>query len=526
MGLTPRQAATSTPRPRRLRTAGERVVAAALHPTHEQESPDWLKASGIVGALTVPIIIGALLQGMGIPLFWPIYVASVAAMVWFFWRVRDQPALVVSAFVFWAAIHKLVLAALVPAVTAQSASWLQNYKELMYPTIFGVGVGAAAIRTLAKRTGLLAALRRLTWPDWLAISVVVLVTIYFLISFALDSSQLTSQLIYARRFASLPIIFLAGRLLPPSLDQLRRSLRYLVGLAILVAAFGIVERLILGDSFWTDYLNVSHMRTSLVDEGFVSSRSHLINEMPANWFAFVDGTVVRRLVSTFLEPTTLALFLAFAIAVGLFAMPEWRAGRRAGWAIAMSILTIALILTIGKGGYLALVIMGVVVLLSASRSNALLILLLSIAIAGVGLIVGQFLPIATNLDRHVAGLLSGLLNVLTDPLGSGLGSTGFWGAQSRIGNDSTLGAVASQLGVLGAALFYGWFASAAWILLPANPTDRQPLQRVMAGGLLALMVVGVFSNSATGLLAGSFFVLFAGWTMTTSASSRQQSDRP
>ena len=522
--MTPRPAAAPRPRAARLRSAGERIVDRTLPVAPDRQRPEWLTAIVLIAVLTGPIIVGALLQAMGLPLFWPIYAVSVAAMAWLFWRLRDQPAVLVSTFVFWAATHKLILAVLTPAVAAQSASWLQNYKELMYPALFGVGLGAAALRTRTARSGLRAIAGRLAWPDWLALGFVVLVAIYFVVSVVLNPAGLHSELIYARRFASLPIIFLAGRLLPPSLQQMDRSLRYLVGLAILVALFGIIERLVLGDWFWTRLLDVSHVRSSLVDQGFASNRSHLIHDMPANWFTFVSGVPVRRLVSTFLEPTTLGLFLAFAIATGAFAMAGWRARRRVGWVVAMSILTVTLILTLGKGGYLALLIMGAVALLRAARSNALLILLLAGIIVGVGLLVGQFLPLGANLDRHLAGLGSGMLHVLTDPLGSGLGSTGFWGVQSSIGNDSTLGAVASQLGILGAVVYCGWLGTTAWALLPASPRAPQSLQRTMAGGMLALLVVGVFSNSATGLLAGLPYVLFAGWTMSVSASPQTRPD--
>lgn len=504
-----------------------RAVDDALRPAREQRIPDWLSAVLLIALLTLPIVAGAVAQAAGIPLFWPIYFASAVAMAWFFWRLREQPAVVVSAFLFWLMTHKLLVAALAGAASAQSVSWIQNYKELMYPALLVVGFMAGVARggPGMSRSRLRAAVAWLTWPDILAISLVALVITYFLISFAIDPSALSSQLVYARRFASLPIIFLAGRLLAPSLPHLRRSLRYAVGLAVIVAAFGLVERLLLGDWFWTRLIDVSHLRTSLVDEGFASSRSRLIDGMPANWFTFADGDpVARRLVSTFLEPTTLAIFLAFAIGVGMFALTDWRSTRPIVWTVAMGIATLALLLTIGKAGYLALGIIGMVVVLRATRSNLPLIGLAAVGLAVVGLVVGQFLPNAVNFDRHVAGLMSGLLNLTTDPLGSGLGSTGFWGEDKKIGTDSTLGAVASQLGILGIVLFVAWLATAAWNLLPASRASSEPIRLAMAGAVIALLIVSVFSNSATGLLAGAAFVLFAGWTMTVLASRRTQPD--
>ena len=171
--------------------------------------------------------------------------------------------------------------------------------------------------------------------------------------------------------------------------------------------------------------------------------------LPANWISFLGDVAIRRLVSSFLEPTTLAIFLALGLSFGAFLVPEWRRDHRWRWVAVMLAIALALLLTQGKGGILAAAVIVFVVLARTSRRSAWPVAAVVGLAVLVALWVGQFLPVGVNLARHVTGLLTGLAHVVAQPLGSGLGSTGFWGQHVKIGTDSTLGAVTSQLGIAG-----------------------------------------------------------------------------
>ena len=84
--------------------------------------------------------------------------------------------------------------------------------------------------------------------DWLAIAFIALVGVAFLIS----DESLSSRLINARRLASLPILFLAGRTFVASRGEFSRATAMLVGIAVVVAIAGLVELLVLGDRFWIE----------------------------------------------------------------------------------------------------------------------------------------------------------------------------------------------------------------------------------------------------------------------------------
>ena len=125
---------------------------------------------------------------------------------------------------------------------------------------------------------------------------------------------------------------------------------------------------------------------------------------------------------------------------------------------------------------------------------------------------------------------------MTHPFGAGLGSTGFWAVETNgaglIGRDSSVGSVASQIGVLGAVLFCAWLASLALTLLPRTRelTPETRLASVFGGAIAGLLVVAVLSDSATGLLASAFYVLLAGWLVSlhraAEASVAVASQRP
>ncbi len=477
-------------------------------------APDWFIGLAICLALGIALLGSALIGPL---VFLPVYVLTLPALAVVLWRCRRRPAVVVTALLTWFAIHKLLVAALAPSIGSQETVWLQNYKELMYLLLFAIG----CLSVLRSLRGMSApgSLRRLSMADWLAVMFLGLVTAYFVAKLVIaptTGGSPQSALIYARRFASLPIIFLAGRFLLGDRHDLRRAIAYLVVVAVVVAAFGLIERLVLGDGFWTNVINVGQFQQYGVQEGFASSRARLVDGLPATWLSTMDTVTIRRLVATFLEPTTLALFLAFAFGLTAFTMPEWRRANAKRWLVALAVIGGALVLTIGKGGYTAIAVISIVVLARTSRRSAL-------AVAGVvglfglvALAVAQVLPVASNVERHLAGLISGVSLSMEQPLGAGLGSTGFWGTQGKVGTDSTLGAVASQLGWLATALYYGWLGATAWQLLPSRrETETWDLvRRTIAASIIALLVVSVVSNSASGLLAGSFYVIFAGWALS------------
>jgi hypothetical protein len=286
---------------------------------------------------------------------------------------------------------------------------------------------------------------------------------------------------------------------------------------------------------------------------------------------------VRRLVSTYLEPTTLSSFLAFALLLLVF-VPDlaWRRGGtlwRAAVTVAIFALDIAVVATLSRGGMVtflagAAFVVGIGWLRSPRRLPSIprpLLLVPIAALMAAGFAITSFddppaggavrdvlatgavsglddeptgvEPVPTvdtaapleeievhppgstaeGASKHLRGLTSGIEEMFEDPLGRGLGATGNWSETPGAGNESTLGVLAAQTGVLGFGLYIGFFAAAITSLVVAAWRQRglrADLTLALAGAMFGLFVVSWVSESASGLLGNAFYLLFAGWALS------------
>jgi hypothetical protein len=116
------------------------------------------------------------------------------------------------------------------------------------------------------------------------------------------------------------------------------------------------------------------------------------------------------------------------------------------------------------------------------------------------------------------------------PLGRGLGATGNWSGKPGTTNESTLGVVAAQTGVLGFVLYGAFFVTAIASLVGATwrrTGIEADMALALAGAMFGLFVVSWVSESASGLLGNGFYLLFAGWALAlASPPSRRLVFRP
>ena len=480
--------------------------------TRPDGRPAWVSSILVGVPLAAILAAAALVDEVGVPVFWPTYVLAVLALPVIYIRLARSPAAIVGLLIAWFAVNAFVVALLAPYVEPRSAAWLQNFKEFMYLALLATLVTPLVVGNVGARWRALRS--RLIAPDWLAVGVVVVVVLYLIVA-RFISADWAGSVVYARRFASLPVIYLIGRLLPADKGEFRRAVGYLVWVAFVVAVLGLIERVLLGDRFWTDVVHVGIYRNAIGTEGFGSPHERLPGGIPANWTSSLGGVELRRMVSTFLEPTTLGMFLALSFVLGCAA--NLRAGlalRSPRWLI-VGVIGLALILTLGKGGAVVVLIALFVMAVSGRRrASPSLLLVLAAGVVVILTFASQALPVATNVNRHLGGLLTGLGQLWTQPLGTGLGSTGYWGAIRYVGNDSTIGAIAAQVGLVGAALYVGWLSlTFARLLTSSDGTGPRGYAAAMGGAVLGLLAVAFLSNSASGLVGSAFYLLFGGWLL-------------
>ncbi|MDT7838926.1 hypothetical protein [Aquabacterium sp. OR-4] len=304
------------------------------------------------------------------------------------------------------------------------------------------------------------------WPASLRWAALLVVGVG-LASLSSDSGLFTLAL-NLRRLALVPLLFLAVSLLPWSRQQLAQLMALLVASSVLVALLGLVDRLG-GDGLWTEWLRIEAFTAAngLDRYGKIpfdqNGRYHSWDLEP------VLGGPVRRALSSYLEPTTLAAGMAAALALLLARQAR---GHRQPWALAL-VLACGL-LTVSKGFVLYLLLLLAWRVLGVPAPQHVLQLslgavLVALAVVARGLSEGAF--------SHLGGVATALAHLADGHwLGEGVGEVGNYANNTEeVGAESGLGNAIAQIGVVA-------FLPLLWLHALARQTLDQARRSGDAGG--------------------------------------------
>lgn len=317
----------------------------------------------------------------------------------------------------------------------------------------------------------------------------VLVGVLLAMAAASDSGLYITAL-NLRRLVLVPLLFLALLLLPWSPGQTDRLLRAIVASTALVALLGLAERLA-PEALWTDWLQIEAYTAANGFDKF-GSQAWADSGRFFSWdLAGWTGTPWRRLVSSYLEPTTLGAAMAALLALAL--------ARRARGHAALGLVLLALAAggaTLSKGFWLFLAVLALWRGLGVPSPRHLL------ALAAAGC-VAAWTAAALQLDgplAHVGGLTSALQHLAGGSWwGEGLGSAGNYSNDAlEIGDESGLGNAIAQVG-LAAALPLLWVAALARDVLATGALRRDPGAPWLAAWLLFWLLSFLFSASSLGV---------------------------
>lgn len=554
-------------------TASKAATSGSVSPPRVR-IPGWLGASGPLDRLPlaaaialvtllgiVPVLLAALVFDQPTFAFWAVLVTNLVLLFVLAVLTLGRPVVFIGTLVIWYSVQRFVVAVVAPEVEPDTVRLLITYKEGFYLIL----VAAAAVwLTAAYARG-----ERTLTPIFACDALAVLMLAGLALAFLISDSDTSDRLTYARRLAAPLILYLGGRMLITEFGQLRDGLRVVVTVGLAVAGFGIIERFILPHTFWSDTVNALGFYGEVAESGLLPAEwIRPQNGLPEGIYsAFPLDIPVRRLVSTFMEPTTLASFLAFVLLLVLF-VPELLLGRFNRWSPALaSVLALALAGTVGRGGMQTTLIAGGAFLAAAwfglkwrpSRrilaGAAITFVILAPALMVASLSFSQLpnrreqlqdvlsesyvsgfpdyepppidpnAPIDPGVQAHVNGLTSGLEAMLDDPLGRGLGAAGNWSVAPEVGGESAIGTIAAQLGVFGLAVWLGFHAAlivalavGAYVL--RDDEQRSRLLLILAAALLGLQFTALFSESASGLLGNALYYLFAGWALAAAFKVR------
>lgn len=316
-----------------------------------------------------------------------------------------------------------------------------------------------------------------------------LVLVMSLLAAASDSGLYVVAL-NLRRMVLVPLLYLAVLMLPWTPAQTDRLLRAIVLSGAVVAMLGVAERLA-PDSLWTELLRIEAYTAANGYDKFGTQPYAQSGRFFSSDLAAWTGEPLRRLVSTYLEPTTLGAAMAALLSLALARQAR---GHRAGLLVVLAV--VAGVATLSKGFWLFLVML----LLWRSIGVPAPGQLLAMALVGCGL---AWSVTALQLEGpwvHVGGLTSALQHLVAGAwLGEGVGSAGNYTNDAvEIGDESGLGNAIAQVG-LAAVLPLLWVAAAARDVLATGQLRRDPGAPWLAAWLMFWMLSFLFSASSLGV---------------------------
>ena len=317
----------------------------------------------------------------------------------------------------------------------------------------------------------------------------------------LSPSELVVVGLNLRRLILVPLLFIAVLMIPWTSDQVDRLFGLIVVTGMWVAGLGLVD-LLVPDRFWTEMVDIDGFNAAnnldrFGQLAFADSGRFFSGDL-LPW----TGRLVRRSVSTYLEPTTLAAGMATLLVAGL--------ARRARGHPATGIVMLALlcgVATLSKGFALfLLMLLGWRFLGIPSPRHAVLL-----ALAGCA---GALLAARWRLEgalAHIEGLATAL-HYLFDGnwLGEGIGAAGNYTLSGAdFGEESGLGNVIGQVGVV-AALSLLWVATLGSDVLRAARARADAGGPWLAAWLLFWMGTYLYSASSLGVSGNALGFLWLG----------------
>lgn len=381
--------------------------------------------------------------------------------------------------------------------------------------------------------------RRRDWqwlaPDRFAIAYIALLTFYLLLPGIFHSNApFALRMISLRSVVSLALFYFWGRLSFLTIRQLRGFLRFLVGLQVAVAGFGIFEWLALPDTFWSDTVGIG---TFMLDVKGLLDGQNVINGLPSNMFRLG----VRRLISSYGDPLAMGIAgvfpLLFCVA---WLLRNSKSGRRWIWQISAVAIGVALLLTLGRESIGAAVVSCILLLWWAGKfrgyvSAVAVVALLLLMLPQIWSFGAQTLSFREESSAtHLNFLAEGWRQIPKMLVGKGLGEAGGWayslaGVQSDTGESSYFDLMA-QTGLASVVLLLGFLFSTARQAFRESRKIFDPLitaaLTAATAHIIGRSLMAVFSPSLFGVVPLASFFFFCGVVFTTLQRTRLQSTRP
>ena len=445
----------------------------------------------------------------------------VAASLWLIWR---RPFIGIGVLVAGMAFHSFALMWLLHLGTPHLlVRAFQAWKEIVLLVLTVVAVSRIWQSRHNARFG------RLIVTDWIAIALALVAIAYFLVPASVFHSGVnqSQRLVGFRIVFLIPLVYFLGRTVGTGSDRERLAVVWLgLGAAAVATVFGIYELFFIPTRVWLDW-GVNQYTS------FLGFTYHGPAGLPENFFLTLsNGTLVRRMVSTYISPLGIAYTSLVLFPLAVAVMDRRVTQKTARWiAMLTTLLILGVVLSITRLALLALV--GEAVLLWIVLRQAWIAGLVPVLVVAALLAVFPYTTIAPAVDRnlgsvHRLGLQWGFTNDsstrehygylvqdlrfdLEHPLGLGVGaSSARYGTLVGTGESAVLG-MFGDMGMLGGGLYLSLYLLAIWLgWRTLRMTRKASLEEVMpliafVGGL------GLLPITMTSDVWGDLSVTFLFW---------------
>lgn len=445
----------------------------------------------------------------------------VVAGLWLIWR---RPFIGIGVLVAGMAFHSFALMWLLHLGTPHLlVRAFQAWKEIVLLVLTVVAVSRIWQSRHNARFG------QLIVTDWIAIALALVAIAYFLVPASVFHSGVnqSQRLVGFRIVFLIPLVYFLGRTVGAGSDRERLAVVWLgLGAAAVATVFGIYELFVIPTRVWLDW-GVNQYTS------FLGFTYHGPAGLPENFFLTLsNGTLVRRMVSTYISPLGIAYTSLVLFPLAVAVMDRRVTQKTARWiAMLTTLLILGVVLSITRLALLALV--GEAVLLWIVLRQAWIAGLVPVLVVAALLAVFPYTTIAPAVDRnlgsvHRLGLQWGFTNDsstrehygylvqdlrfdLEHPLGLGVGaSSARYGTLVGTGESAVLG-MFGDMGMLGGGLYLSLYLLAIWLgWRTLRMTRKASLEEVMpliafVGGL------GLLPITMTSDVWGDLSVTFLFW---------------
>ena len=389
--------------------------------------------------------------------------------------------------------------------------FIQNITLMMFAerftsttnTLFSLGK-EIMVYVFCLKNILFAKNRRRIYPQ---ILISILMLGFIVVSFFMSDAEMYAKIVSVRQLFLPFVCFYFGYYLNISETKKKRLFDLIVVLAIITAIVGLIEILILKDSFWVT-LPIKRYQENKGTE------FDMYKGVPLNFYTWdfkdMTGNIIRRLVSIFGDPLTTAHFLFLGFVLTSFSNAKRKK-------LIKTILFVASILTFSKGVYVCYLLYFLLKLLKKMTFKQFKILFFVLVILAVVFfstfttLISRLAP-TSSIIIHINGFINGVFN--SSLLGSGVGKAGvivsIKTGIDRLTGESYIGVISSQLGIIGLIIYVLFVVSVIFALYRSYSKSKNQLTFLAMVLLLGVFAESFFSESSVGLVATGLYFMLVG----------------